>query len=129
MATASSGTLATGTGGSFATVNGYLPLAAAIIAEIIATTFLRAASRSGHLWQWVMVACGYVAAFALLALALRTIGVGTAYAIWSGVGTAGIAVVGWLIFSERLTLWGIVGIVLIIAGVLILHLGGTPQHT
>lgn len=110
-------------------MTGYLPLAVAILAEIIATLFLRAAARSGQLWQWGVVAAGYAAAFALLSLALRTIGVGAAYATWSGIGTAGVALAGWLIFGERLNPWGIVGIVLIIAGVLLLHLGGTPQHS
>lgn len=109
-------------------VTGYLPLAAATLAEVVATLFLRAAARSGQSWQWVVVAGGYVAAFALLSLALRTIGVGTAYAIWSGVGTAGVALLGWLIFGERLNPWGIVGIVLIVAGVLTLHLGGTATQ-
>lgn len=109
-------------------MTGYLPLAAAILAEIVATLFLRAAARSGHAWHWVVVAVGYGVAFVLLSLALRTIGVGTAYATWSGIGTAGVAIAGWLIFGERLNPWGILGIALIIGGVLILHLGGTPQH-
>lgn len=109
-------------------MTGYLPLAVAILAEIVATLFLRAAARSGEMWHWIVVAGGYGMAFVLLSLALRTIGVGTAYATWSGIGTAGVATAGWLIFGERLNSWGILGIILIIAGVLILHLGGTPQH-
>lgn len=107
---------------------GYLPLGAAILAEIIATLFLRAAARSGQLWHWMVVAIGYGIAFVLLSFALRTIGVGTAYATWSGIGTAGVAITGWLIFGERLSPWGILGVALIIAGVLFLHLGGT-QHS
>lgn len=110
-------------------MTGYLPLAAAIVTEIIATLALRAATRQGHLWQWAIVAVGYIAAFALLALALRSIGVGTAYAIWSGLGTAGIALAGWLLFGERINAVGLAGIVLIIAGVVLLNLGGTPQQT
>jgi small multidrug resistance pump len=108
-------------------MTGYLPLAVAILAEVIATLFLRSAARSGQPWQWVVVIGGYAAAFALLAFALRTIGVGTAYAIWSGIGTAGVALAGWAIFGERLNAVGGVGIVLIIAGVLLLHLGSAPQ--
>lgn len=109
-------------------MTGYLPLAAAIVAEIIATLSLRAAARQGHLWQWAVVVIGYLAAFALLALALRTLGVGTAYAIWAGAGTAGVALAGWLIFGERISLLGFLGIGMIIAGVVLLELGGTPQR-
>lgn len=110
-------------------MHGYLPLAAAIVTEIIATLSLRAAARQGHWWQWGIVVVGYLTAFALLSVALRSMGVGTAYAIWSGVGTAGIALAGWLLFGERISPLGIAGIGLIIGGVLLLELSGTPRST
>ncbi|MDO5684047.1 MAG: multidrug efflux SMR transporter [Propionibacteriaceae bacterium] len=105
-------------------MSGYLPLAGAIVIEVLATLSLRGATRQGHWWQWLIVVVGYATAFALLALALRTIGVGPAYALWSGLGTAGIAVAGWFVFGERLSVPAMAGIGLIIAGVVLIELGG-----
>lgn len=105
-------------------VSGYIPLAGAIVVEVIATLSLRGASRQGLWWQWALVVAGYVTAFVLLSFALRTIGVGTAYALWSGLGTAGVAITAWFLFGERLTPVAMIGILLIMAGVVLLELGG-----
>jgi small multidrug resistance pump len=77
-----------------------------------------------RLWPSLATVLGYVVAFALLAQTLKTVSVGTAYAIWAGVGTAAIAVIGMLFLGEGLTPAKAAGILLIIGGVVLLNLGG-----
>ena len=67
---------------------------------------------------------GLSIAFVLLAQTLKTMSVGTAYAIWSGLGTATIAVIGMIFLGEAANAARIVGIVLVIADVVLLNLGG-----
>ncbi len=100
----------------------YLMLA--IASEVIGTTALKASEGFTRVGESIVVAVGYIASFVLLSQALREMAVGTAYAIWSGLGTAAIAILGVLLFDEALTAWHIVGIGLIIAGVVILNLVG-----
>ncbi|MEW1775668.1 multidrug efflux SMR transporter [Streptomyces sp. NPDC086777] len=103
---------------------GYLTLAGAIAAEVAATTAMKYADGFSRLWPSLLTALGYLVSFLLLAQTLKTLSIGTAYAIWSGVGTATIAVLGLLLFGETLTLLKVAGIVLIIGGVVVLNLGG-----
>ena len=80
-----------------------LYLALAIVFEVFGTTMLKVAA-GGPSWAPATgVAVGYGAAFVCLGLALRVVPVGVAYAIWSGVGTALVALVGWAAFGQRLT--------------------------
>ena len=65
-----------------------------------------------------------VTSFALLSMALRTLPVGTAYAVWTGIGAAGTAVLGMLILNESRDLARLGGIILIISGVALLRLAG-----
>ncbi|MER6220237.1 DMT family transporter [Streptomyces sp. 900105755] len=103
---------------------GYLTLAGAIAAEVAATTAMKYADGFSRLWPSLLTALGYLVSFLLLAQTLKTLSIGTAYAIWSGAGTATIAVLGLLLFGETLTLVKVAGIVLIIGGVVVLNLGG-----
>ncbi|MEV5959665.1 multidrug efflux SMR transporter [Streptomyces sp. NPDC051987] len=103
---------------------GYLTLAGAIAAEVAATTAMKYADGFSRLWPSLLTALGYVLSFLLLAKTLQTLSIGTAYAIWSGVGTAAIAVLGLLLFGEALTLVKVAGILLIVGGVVVLNLGG-----
>ncbi|WP_406434481.1 multidrug efflux SMR transporter [Streptomyces sp. NBC_00631] len=103
---------------------GYLTLAGAIAAEVAATTAMKYADGFSRLWPSLLTALGYVVSFLLLAQTLKTVSIGTAYAIWSGAGTAAIAVLGLLLFGEALTLAKVAGIVLIVGGVVVLNLGG-----
>ncbi len=107
---------------------GWLLLGTAIGAEVAGTLALRALSTGWRTGPALVVAVGYVASFVLLALALRTIPVSTAYAVWAGVGTAGVAVLAWLVYGEQITWTGAAGIVLVIAGVAVLNLSGAA-HT
>lgn len=70
-------------------------------------------------------AAGYLIAFALLAQTLKSMSVGTAYAIWAGVGTAAIAAIGMVFLGEAATAAKLTGILLVIAGVVVLNLGGS----
>ena len=106
---------------------GWLLLACAIAAEVTGTLALRALSAGWRLGLVFIVTIGYGASFVLLALALRTIAVSTAYAVWAGVGTAGVALLAWLVFGERVTWAGAGGIALIIAGVVVLNLSGAAH--
>lgn len=103
---------------------GYGLLAGAITAEIIATVSMKYSDGFSRLWPSVVTGAGYLVAFALLAQALKTLPVGTAYAIWSGVGTAAVAVIGILFMNETLSVAKVAGVLLIIAGVLVLNMGG-----
>ncbi|MNC75794.1 Multidrug resistance protein EbrB [compost metagenome] len=71
---------------------------------------------------------GLGSAFYFLSLALQSISIGTAYAIWSGVGTALTAAVGVLFYKERMNFKKILGLVLIIGGVIILKLASGGTH-
>ncbi|WP_327182398.1 DMT family transporter [Streptomyces sp. NBC_01334] len=103
---------------------GYLTLAGAIAAEVAATTAMKYSDGFSRLWPSLLTASGYVLSFLLLARTLKTVGIGTAYAIWAGVGTAAIAVIGLALFGESLTPVKAVGILLIVGGVVVLNLGG-----
>ena len=100
----------------------YLYLLAAIVAEVIATSALKASEGFTRLGPTAMVVVGYGVAFWLLSLTLRTIPVGVAYATWSGLGIVLIAIVGWLAFGQKLDAWAVRGMSLIVAGVLIMNL-------
>jgi small multidrug resistance pump len=105
---------------------GYVSLAAAIISEVIATSFLKYASGpKSAWWAYIIVAVGYITSFVLLSITLRSgVPLGIAYAIWAGAGVVVVAVISWLVFHESLTWPQIVGMVLVIGGVGLLELGG-----
>jgi small multidrug resistance pump len=96
-------------------------LSLAILSEVIATSSLKAAEGFTRFWPSLVVVIGYLLAFYFLSLTLKTIPVGIAYAIWSGVGTVLIAVIGWLFLEQSLDMPAIIGLLLIVAGVLIIN--------
>ncbi|GAA2672629.1 MULTISPECIES: DMT family transporter [Nonomuraea] len=103
----------------------WLLLFGAIATEVVATSALKLSNGFSHLGWSVVVAVGYVASFVLLAQVLKLhMDVGTAYAVWSGVGTAAIALIGALFLGESLTLVKVAGILLIVGGVVVLNLAG-----
>lgn len=97
-------------------------LGAAIITEVIGTTALKSSNGFTHLTASLIVIVAYVSSFFLLGLSLKGIELGVAYAIWAGVGTALITVVGGLFFNESFSALKIGSILLIIIGVGGLHL-------
>lgn len=99
----------------------WLFLFAAIVAEVIATSALKASDGFTKPWPTVVLVAGYGAAFYLLSLTLRAIPVGIAYAIWSGVGIIMISAVAWFWHGQKLDLPAIIGMALIVAGVIVLN--------
>ena len=107
----------------------WLFLFIAIIAEVIATSALKSSEGFTKPIASIVVVLGYMIAFYCLSLTLKTIPVGIAYAVWSGVGIVLITTVAWIVFDQKLDVWGIIGIVLIMSGVLVLNLlSKTSSH-
>lgn len=100
----------------------WLFLCVAIAAEVVATSSLKASLGFTKLWPSVLVVLGYAIAFYFLSLTLKAIPVGIAYVIWAGLGIVLISTVDWLIFGQKLDLASIIGMVLIVAGVLIINI-------
>ncbi|GEM85266.1 MULTISPECIES: multidrug efflux SMR transporter [Meiothermus] len=107
-------------------MNGWVLLLLAIVSEVIGSTGLKATQGFSKLGPSVVVVVGYASAFYFLSLALKTIPLNTAYAVWSGLGTALIAVLGWLVLKEPMNLPIALGIGLIIVGVVVLNLASRP---
>ena len=105
----------------------YLPIA--IVTEVIGTSALKSADGFTKLVPSLVVATAYAASFYFLSLTLKVIPVGIAYAVWSGVGIVLIAIVGWLLFGQTIDRFGVLGIALIGAGVIVLNtLSKTSVH-
>jgi len=100
----------------------YLYLAIAIVAEVIATSALKASDGFSRLWPSLLTVAGYCIAFWFLSLTIRVIPTGIVYAIWSGVGIVLISAVGWFWFKQSLDIPALIGLGLIIAGVLVINL-------
>jgi small multidrug resistance pump len=100
----------------------YLFLGVAIVAEVIATSFLKQAEGFSRAGPTTVVAAGYLLAFFCLSLALRTIPTGVAYAIWSGVGTVTITGIAWAFQGQRLDAAAVAGMAMIVGGVLVMNL-------
>ena len=103
-------------------MSNYLFLSIAIIAEVVATSALKASEGFSNPLPSVLVVLGYGVAFYCLSLTLRTIPIGIAYAIWSGAGIVLVSLFGWALYGQKLDFWAIVGIGFIVAGVLIVNL-------
>ncbi|MBA3756668.1 MAG: EamA family transporter [Nitrosomonas sp.] len=99
----------------------WILLSIAIVSEVIATSCLKAAEGFTRLWPSLVVIVGYLLAFYFLSLTLKTIPVGVAYAIWSGVGVVLIALSGWLFLGQSLDMPAVVGLSLIVAGVFVIN--------
>ena len=99
----------------------WIYLVVAIISEVIAASALKESDSFKNFWPSVIVVIGYCIAFYFLSLTLKTIPVGVAYAVWSGIGMALIVLVGWFLFGQKLDHPAIIGIVLIASGVVIMN--------
>ncbi|WJN58983.1 multidrug efflux SMR transporter [Pseudomonas sp. SO81] len=110
-------------------MSGYLYLAIAIVAEVIATTALKAVEGFSKPLPLILVVIGYGIAFWMLSLVMKSIPVGVTYAIWSGLGIVLISITGLVIYGQKLDLAALAGIGLIIAGVLVIQLfSGSTGH-
>lgn len=107
----------------------WLYLAIANASEVAATSALKASDGFTKLYPSMIVVIGYAAAFYFLSLTLRTIPVGIAYAVWSGIGVVLITIIGWIVYDQRLDGAALLGIALIAAGVVVLNtLSKTVTH-
>jgi small multidrug resistance pump len=102
----------------------WLILAIAIVAEVIATSALKASEGFTRLMPSVLVVVGYAISFYCLSLTLKVIPVGVTYAIWSGVGVVLVSLAAWYLYGQALDLASLIGISLIVSGVIILNLFG-----
>ncbi len=103
-------------------MKGYLFLAIAIVLEVIGTSALKFSQQFTRLVPTAVMGVCYIAAFYFLSLTLKTIPVGISYAIWSGVGIVLISLVGMLEFKEIPDWPAVIGLLLIIAGVIVINL-------
>jgi small multidrug resistance pump len=102
-------------------MSGYLYLIVAVVAEVIATSALKMTHQFTRLVPSVVVVLGYAVAFYCLSQVLKTIPVGLAYAIWSGLGIVLVTAVGTVLFKQIPDLAAIIGMVLIVAGVVVIN--------
>lgn len=101
---------------------GYLYLAIAIAAEVIATTSMKAIDGFNKPLPLLLVVGGYGIAFWMLTLVVRTIPVGIAYAIWAGLGIVLVSIAAMFIYQQKLDLPAILGMGLIVSGVVVIQL-------
>lgn len=107
----------------------YSSLAAAIISEVAASSFLQRSAQFTRLWPTLAMAAFYILSFYMLSQALRVIPLGVAYAIWGGLGIVLTALVSVLVFKQSLDAWAIVGICMIVGGVIVMNvLSGSAGH-
>ncbi len=99
----------------------WLFLGTAIISEVIATSALKASDGFSRLWPSLIVVAGYAVSFYFLSLTLKTLPVGVAYAIWSGLGIVLISLIGIVLFGQKLDMPAVIGMGLIIAGVIVMN--------
>ena len=108
----------------------YVQLGIAIVAEVVATSALKASEEFTRLVPSALVIGGYAIAFYMLSMVVRTIPVGIAYAVWAGVGVVLVALAGAIAYRQIPDIAAIAGMILIVAGVVIIHLfSATVPHT
>ena len=99
-------------------------LAAAIVLEVSGTMCMKLSESFTRLYPSILIFVFYGCSMAAVTMALKRIELGMAYAVWAGIGTALIALIGILLFRESVTIIKLVAITLIITGVIMLHLSG-----
>jgi len=102
----------------------WIYLLIAIITEVVGTSLMKVSQGLTRVLPTIGMFALYAVSFIFMALALKKIEVGIAYAIWSGLGTAMIALIGVAWFRESFNLPKLAGIVLIIVGVVLLNIKG-----
>lgn len=100
----------------------WLFLTTAILGEVVATSTLKSTHGFTKLFPSIIVLIGYGVSFYFLSLALKSIPVGIAYAVWAGLGVAIVTLIAWVVYGQKIDCWGFVGISLIVCGVAVLNL-------
>ncbi|WP_246880923.1 SMR family transporter [Chromobacterium violaceum] len=106
----------------------WLVLLAAIVCEIVGTSFMAVAARSGGYLGYVWMSLALALSYYLLSLALRAISVGVAYAVWEGLGLVGLTAVSVLLFGEKLVPQETVGLGLALLGLVCVTMGETHDE-
>lgn len=107
----------------------YLYLIIAVAFETVGTSALKASEGFTRLWPTLLVVAGYGVSFFFLSLVLKSVPVGIAYALWSALGIFFIAIIGWIVFGQRLDFAAILGLALIIASVVVIQVfSSAVQH-
>lgn len=99
----------------------YFYLALAIASELIGTSMIKASAGFTRLLPVLGIFLSFTSAFFFLSLSLKAIPLNVAYAIWSGIGTAATVLISVLIWKEKITAGSLTGIILIIAGVVMVN--------
>ncbi|GLZ86140.1 multidrug SMR transporter [Metapseudomonas resinovorans] len=103
-------------------MTGYVYLAIAIAAEVIATTSMKAIDGFNKPLPLILVIGGYAIAFWMLTLVVRSIPVGIAYAIWAGLGIVLVSVAAMVLYQQKLDTPAVLGMGLIVSGVVVIQL-------
>lgn len=108
-------------------MSAFMYLTMAIVAEVIATTMLKASEGFTRVWPSLLVVVGYAIAFWGLSMVVKTMPLGIVYAIWSGMGIVLVSIAAVFIYQQKLDLPAMLGMGLIIAGVLVINLLSTSS--
>ena len=107
----------------------YIYLILAVITETVGTSALQASQQFTRFWPSVLAFAGYAVSFYLLAMTLKVMPVGVVYALWSGMGIVFIALIGFLVFHQKLDWPAMIGLTLIIVGIVVIQLfSNTTPH-
>ncbi len=102
-------------------MNHWLAIAIAIVAEVTATTALKASNEFTRLWPSLIVVAGYGVAFYFMTISMRVLPVGIIYAIWSGLGIVLVSIIGWFVYKQALDVPAMIGMGFIILGVVVIN--------
>ena len=108
-------------------MKGWILLSVAIVAEVMATSALKASSGFSRLWPTVLAVVGYSCAFYFLSLTLRYLPLGVAYAVWAGMGVVLTSLLGWAMFRQTLDIAAVAGMLLIVLGVIVMNVFSSVQ--
>ncbi|WP_421105905.1 DMT family transporter [Serratia marcescens] len=98
-------------------------LMVAIVAEVVGTSFMASAAREGGYMGYVVMAVALAISYYFLALSIRKIGVGVAYAIWEGLGLMLLTLVGVFIFKDDMSIQELIGLGIAVVGIVCVALG------
>ena len=102
-------------------MNHWLALAIAIVAEVIATSTMKATNEFTRFWPSLVVVLGYGTGFYFMTISMRVLPIGIMYALWSGVGILVVSIMGWVIYRQALDIPAIIGMSFIVAGVVVIN--------
>ncbi|MBO9700020.1 MAG: multidrug efflux SMR transporter [Sporocytophaga sp.] len=106
----------------------WIYLSLAIVTEVVGTVMIRFSNSFSKIIPTILMIAFYIISYYFFNLSIKKIELGTAYAVWSGVGTALLTAVGMLVFNESISLSRVIAIALILIGVLILNLSGSSSQ-